>query len=366
MTRRKTVALAAAIAVAVIASVAAAWWFWWRMPALPEGILEGYGRIEATEITVAAKVPGRVAEVRVREGNAVRAGEMLVRISANEVGQRAVQAESRVEAAEAQLRMRDAEGKAKLEEADARLAGARERLQEARQQVDVLRHHLDKERADFQRDKELVVKGFISERQLNAAENRLKQADGALAQATKAAAAREADAEAARATRDGLTRQTPELLESLRQEAAVARALRGEVSVAQDELQVLAPSDATVLSRVTEPGEVVSPGTPLLVLGDLARPYMRVYLPERDVGKIKLGNAARVYVDSFPGRPFDAVVTEVANKAEFTPKDVHMPDERVTLVYAVKLEIGNPQGLVKPGMPADARIRWKPHARWED
>jgi len=366
MKRRRIIALAVGIVVAVAASGAAGWWFWWRMPALPEGILEGYGRIEATEITVAAKVPGRVAEVRVREGSAVRAGELLVRISAEEVGQRAVQAASRLEAAEAQLRMRDAESKAKLEEADARLVSARERLQEARQQVDVLQHHLDKERADFQRDKDLVVKGFISDRQLNAAESRLKQAEGALAQATKAAAARAADVEAARAARDGLARQTPELLESLRREAAAARAVRGEVSVAQQELQVVGRSDATVLSRVTEPGEVVAAGTPLLVLGDLARPYMRVYLPERDVGKVKLGNAARVYVDSLPGRPFDALVTEVANKAEFTPKDVHMPDERVTLVYAVKLEIGNPQGLVKPGMPADARIRWKPDARWED
>ena len=127
---------------------------------------------------------------------------------------------------------------------------------------------------------------------------------------------------------------------------------------------MIAPSEGTILTKAAQPGELLSPGKPLLVLGDLERPYLRVYLPEREIGKVKLGDAARVYVDSFPGRPFDAFVIEVANKAEFTPKDVHMPDERVTLVYAVKLEIRNPQGLVKPGMPADARIRWKPDAPW--
>ena len=100
------------------------------------------------------------------------------------------------------------------------------------------------------------------------------------------------------------------------------------------------------------------------MLADLERPYLRVYIPERDIGKVKLGDPARVYVDSFPNRPFEAVVTEVAKKAEFTPKDVHMPDERVTLVYSVKLEIRNPQGVLKPGMPADALIRWKPEAPW--
>jgi HlyD family secretion protein len=89
-----------------------------------------------------------------------------------------------------------------------------------------------------------------------------------------------------------------------------------------------------------------------------------VYLAEIDIGKVKLGDAARVYVDSFPDRPFEAVVTEIANKAEFTPKDVHMPDERTTLVYGVKLEIRNPEGVIKPGMPASALIRWKPDVPW--
>ena len=362
MKRWRTLALTA-VAVALVAAAGLGWW-WWSSPKLPEGILEGYGRIEATEITVSAKVGGRIVDMPVREGSVVAKGDLLAVLSAQEVGERATQAESHLASAEAQVRLRDEESKAKLKEADARLAAARERLHEVHERVKVLEHHAEQTRADFQRDRDLVAKNFISERQLSTSENKLRQTEGELTQAKKMVSAAQSDVEAAQAARDGIARQTPELLESLKREAAAARAARGEVGVAEAELRIVAPAAATVITKAAEPGELMSPGKPLVVLGDLERPYLRVYLPERDIGKVKLGDAARVYVDSFPGRTFDAVVTEVANKAEFTPKDVHMPDERVTLVYSVKLEIGNPQGLAKPGMPADALIRWKPDAPW--
>ncbi len=353
----------AGVAAVVVAGVGALAW-WWSSPKLPEGILEGYGRIEATEVTVSAKVPGRIAEMPVREGDRVRKGDLLAVLSAEEIGQRAAQAESRVASAEAQVRLHDEESKARLKEAVARLASAREHLHEAHERVKVLEHHAEQARTDFQRDRDLVAKNFISERQLSNSESKLKQAEGELTQAKKMVSAAEADVEAAQAARDGIARQTPALLESAAGAAAAAQAARAEVGVSESELRIVAPSDGTIITKAAEPGELLSPGKPLLVIGDLERPYLRVYLPERDIGKVKLGDAARVYVDSFPGRAFDAVVTEVANKAEFTPKDVHMPDERVTLVYAVKLEIRNPQGLTKPGMPADGRIRWKPAAPW--
>ena len=140
--------------------------------------------------------------------------------------------------------------------------------------------------------------------------------------------------------------------------------MREEASATVSELRIVAPQDGVVITKAAQAGELAFPGQVLVVLADLERPYLRVYLAEIDVGKVKLGDAARVYVDSFPDRPFDATVTEIANKAEFTPKDVHMPDERTTLVYGVKLEIRNPDGFAKPGMPASARIRWKPDAPW--
>ena len=356
-----TAALAASTAL-----VAAAWvgWQWFSVPKFPEGILEGHGRIEATEVTVSSKVSGRVAELRVREGDRVRAGDLLAVLSADEVGQRVTQAESRVTSAEAQLRLRDEESKARLRETDARLVSTREHLQEVRERVKALEHHAASARTDFQRDRDLVAKGFISDRQLSNSGDKLQQVESELAQAKKMMAAAEADVQAAQAARDGIARQAPALLESLRGEAAAARASRGEAGVSESELRIVAPIDGTVITKAAEVGEVLAPGRALLVLGDLTRPYLRVYGPEIDIGKVKLGDAARVYTDSFPDRPFEAAVTEIANKAEFTPKDVHMPDERTTLVYGVKLEIRNPEGLAKPGMPASARLRWMPDAPW--
>lgn len=130
--------------------------------------------------------------------------------------------------------------------------------------------------------------------------------------------------------------------------------------------RVLAPFDGTVLQKLVEKGQVVAPGTPLVTFVDLSKLYVKVYIAEKEIGKVQLGNAARVYVDAFPKKYFAAAVSEVAQQAEFTPRDIHMKDERVTLVFAVKLTLDNPQGFLKPGMPADAKIRWEPESPWGD
>lgn len=306
------------IGAALLLALAGTGWFlrpWLFPPGLPEGILVGYGRIEATEVTVSSKITGRIASLPASEGDRVEKGALIAAVSSEEIGARLAQAGARVEAAES-----------RAEQAAAKLA--------------TLAHHAAAARIDYRRDRELYDKGFISIRQLDRAENALRLAQD------EWRGARSLQAEA-------------------RAETDAARAARDEAQAAVAETRIVAPLSATVTTRAAEPGELVFPGTPLVVLADLNRPYLRVYLPERDIGKVKLGDPARVYVDSFPKRPFEAAVTEVAKKAEFTPKDVHMPDERVTLVYSVKLEIRNPQGLLKPGMPADALIRWKPGAAWE-
>ncbi|MFZ5589985.1 MAG: HlyD family secretion protein [Pseudomonadota bacterium] len=301
-----------------LALIAAAAWFMWRWfspGGLPEGILEGYGRIEGTEVTVSSKVTGRITRLAVAEGDYIEKDALIAELSAEEIGARLAQASAHVEAAEKQIT-----------QVSARLTTAE--------------HHVAKARQDYQRIQTLQQKGMVSAQQLDQSENALRAAEGELqaAQAQLAAA---------------------------RAEAAAARAARAEAQVIANETRITAPIAGTVVTKAAQAGELTLPGKPLVVLVDLTRPYLRVYLPEKDIGKVKLGDAARVYVDSFPKQPFEAVVTEVAKKAEFTPKDVHMPDERVTLVYSVKLEIKNPQGLLKPGMPADALIRWKPDAAWE-
>ena len=119
------------------------------------------------------------------------------------------------------------------------------------------------------------------------------------------------------------------------------------------------PIAGTVLKKNLEKGELAFPGTPILTLGDLGKPWMRIYLPETQIGRVRLGQSATIRVDSFPDRTFTAKITSIANKAEFTPKTVETKEDRVKLVFAVKLLIENPGAMLKPGMPADAVIQVK-------
>jgi HlyD family secretion protein len=112
-------------------------------------------------------------------------------------------------------------------------------------------------------------------------------------------------------------------------------------------------------------GEVVTAGAPLFEVVDLDRLYLKVYVPEIQIGKIRLNLQARIYTDAFPDRPFEATVRYIASKAEFTPKEIQTPDERVKLIYAVKLYLKeNPDHQLTPGLPADAVIRWKEDVAW--
>ena len=105
-------------------------------------------------------------------------------------------------------------------------------------------------------------------------------------------------------------------------------------------------------------------GTPIATLIDLSDIYVRVYIPEKDIGKIRLGNPARIYTDAFPDTFFKGEVAEVSQKAEFTPKDVHVEEERTKLVFGIKVKIENPQGYLKPGMSVDVKIKWEENVPW--
>ncbi|TAK08247.1 MAG: HlyD family efflux transporter periplasmic adaptor subunit [Candidatus Manganitrophaceae bacterium] len=301
----------------VLIFVAVAGWGAWRFfspPPLPEGILEGHGRIEGTEIAVSGKITGRIAAMGVKEGERVEKGTEIARLSADEIEARLSQAQARAEAAERQVT-------------------------QLSERVKTLAHHAAKVRVDHERNQALFRQGVLSKQQFDRSESALKEAEGEL-------------------------RATEALLAASQSEAAAAQAIRREAEAALSEMRITAPITGTIVTKAMEEGELALPGRTLVTLVDLTHPYLRVYLPEREIGKVKLGDPARVFVDSFPNRPFEAEVTEVAQKAEFTPKDVHMPDERVTLVYGVKLQIKNPQGFLKPGMPADALIKWKPETPW--
>jgi HlyD family secretion protein len=219
-------------------------------------------------------------------------------------------------------------------------------------------------RRDVVRMRSLIREQAVSQQQLDQAEARWKVAvteisvaKAALDQATKELSQAELGWQRIRS-------KEAEVAALERQRDQADAALAEADSVLRD-LTILAPTDGTVTVRMVDVGEVVTAGTPLLELVDLDRLYLQVYVPEVQIGKVRLDLRARIYTDAYPDQPFDATVRYIASQAEFTPKEVQTQDERVKLIYAVRLYLkNNPDHRLTPGLPADAIIRWKDDVAW--
>jgi HlyD family secretion protein len=285
-------------------------------PVVPAALVYGNGRIEATEVRVGSEISGRVAESRLIEGMPVSTGDLLVRID------------------DADLNLRLAQSKAERETADRAVAKAKAAL-------DVARHHASTAEADVKRYRVLASADTISTERLDQAENAFQEAEGNVA--TLDAAMREAESQLV---------AFDKAVALLEQQVQKAR--------------ITAPAAGTILVKGTEPGEVVAVGQSLAVMADLSRLELKIFVPERDLAKIKLGAPARVLTDAFPDRYAAAMVTRVDETAQFTPRDIHMPDERVQTVFGVTLAVDNPRGELKPGMPADAWVKWDESAAWPE
>jgi len=279
----------------------AAWWWGFRQQPLPEGLIQANGRIEGDHYTVASKVPGKIAELNAREGDAVESGQILAQLDDDRVLAKMEQAEHGLVAIEAQCQAAAA----------------------AEQQ----------ERRDKARMQDLFSKG-------TAARHEAEQAELAWTIARDQLAAAQA-------------------------QCRVAKATVLEAKSVLDDLTIRAPASGIITTRISDKGEVVAAGSPLFDIVDLDRLYLKVYIPGKEIGMVRLGLPARVFIDAFPDEPFPATVRYIASRAEFTPKEVQTPDERVKLVYAVKLYFdANPDHRLTPGLPADAVIRWQESAPW--
>ncbi len=138
-----------------------------------------------------------------------------------------------------------------------------------------------------------------------------------------------------------------------------------EIQSMLDDLTIKAPVSGMITTRIADVGEVVTAGSPLFDIVDLDKLYLKVYVAENKIGKVRLHLPAKIYTDAFPDQPLPATVRYIASQAEFTPKEVQTPDERVKLVYAVKLYLDeNPAHRFTPGLPADAIIRWRQQTPW--
>jgi HlyD family secretion protein len=293
-------------------------------------ILEGTGTIEATEVRVGSKVVGRIERLLVREGETVEAGKVIARLESAEYAAAVDRDRASVAKAEAQL--------AEL------LAGAREQeIKEARAAVAQAAANLEKARLDWERYQELYAEGAISSLERDAALNRHQ-----VAQEQHRAAQERLNLHLAGAR--------AEAIEAARWEVARAKAALSASMVTLGDTVIRAPISGIVLTKASEEGETVLVGTPVVVMIDPQDIWLRVYIAESDIGRVRLGQSARISVDSFPDRSFPGKVTEISTRAEFTPKNVQTKKERVYLVFGVKITLENPEGLLKPGMPADAEI----------
>ena len=353
-----------AFGMALTAGIYLAYDRWISNDGLPEGLIQANGRIEGDHVTVASKFPGRIQELLVREGATVMAGQVLIRLEDSQASARVQQAkhaaaaaEAQVGAAHTQLVVLNREVPLSIEAADAQVAKAKALWdkaiaveQEAKTDAERFRLLADKDQASIQQRDQAWMRWDVAKNEVVAALSGITHAKKQLAQAELGwSRIRAKEGEVA-------------VLERQRDHA---HAVLDEVESILKDLTITAPTSGTVTTRMVDVGEVIVVGAPLLELVDLDRLYLKVYVPEMQIGKVRLDVPARIYTDAFPEQPFEARVRYIASKAEFTPKEVQTPDERVKLIYAVKLYLNeNPDHRLTPGLPADAIIRWKDDVAW--
>jgi HlyD family secretion protein len=380
--------------VAVAAGLALAGWTWWRDRQGPRNFIQASGRIEVTEVNVSSKVTGRIAKLLVEEGTDVTSGQLIAELEGEELEAQLRQARATLQSAEAKLtqaritlRVEPTTVRTQIRQAEENLRAAEERLgllkagsrpQEIEEGRANLRQNLARlEIARLTRDRYrgLLADGAVSKQDLDRAESDFQAAEAAV-RATRERlgmleeGSRLEDIRAAQAERDRAAaaleaaRANAATLDLRQQDVRVAEAAVGEaqanvrrLETQVDELKVFAPLSATVLTKAMEAGEVVASGKPIVLLGDLDHPWIKVYVTATEVGKLMLGAPARVLVDSFPQQPFRGTITWIADQAEFTPKNIQTKEERVNLVYAVKITIANAERKLKAGMTADAELR---------
>ncbi len=322
------------IGVAAVVVLAAAAWI--GRAALGDGGgedgLTASGTVEAREADLGFQVAGRVERITVQEGDAVAAGQVLAVLDTAELSARRAAAAAQLGAARAQLSELE-RGSRPEEVASARAAeaAARQRAEDASR--------------DLERARTLFEGGAVSQEALDKAGTAAGMAQAQLDQVR----------EQMRMVEQGPRR---ERVEAARAQVAQARAGVTQVEAVLSNAVIRAPFAGVVTVRHREPGETVSPGLPVVTMLDPAARWVRIYVPEDRVGRLALGEAARITSDAFPDRSYDGRVSFIASQAEFTPKNVQTQEERVKLVYAVKIAItGDPSGDLKSGVPADVELR---------
>lgn len=355
----------AVIAVVLCAIAAGLAYYLAHARRMPEGLIAASGRIEGDRIVAASKFPGKIAAVMVHEGDSVAAGASIAQLDDQQIASRLEQARQALNAVDAQYQAGSSALAIARREVPLAQANADATVSQAQAALNKAQAVETQAARDSVRHRELFEHGSIEKRRLEGAELALQVAQSDVAAAREALVrARQGAAEAALG-QDKVKAKQQELAALQAQRERAAGAVAEASSVSADQL-IKAPAAGIVVARLREPGEVIQAGSSVAELANLDALHLKVYVPEAQIGKVKLGQPVRLYVDSQPDQPYEAKVSYIAARAEFTPKEVQTADERVKLVYAVKLAIvANPGHRLTPGLPADAVIRWDEHVAWQ-
>ncbi len=322
------------ILILLAAAVAGAAYFYPRFTTKtePQNQLTLSGNIEAHESLVSFKVPGRIVDLPIEEGQQVKPDALLARLDDADYRQKVRIAEAAVNVRQSNLELM--------------LAGTREQELKASEETMLnAKADLEEKKLDDDRAHRLFSKDEVSAQDRDLADTAVKRAEATFQ------AAQQRYNEAVEGTRK-------EDIAIARANLKQADADLGLSQVNLDYATLRAPSAGVITVREAELGEVVIPGTPVVTLADLDHIWLRAYIAETDLGRIHWGQEATVTTDTYPGKQYPGHISFISSSAEFTPKSVQTYKERVTLVYRIKIDIDNPKHELKPGMPADAHINF--------
>lgn len=340
------------------------------------------GNIEVTNAELSFKIPGKVTERLVTEGDMIKQGQVVARLDSSEYDQALAVEKAAVRKAEAALaELRAGSRPQEIQQAFATMEKARSWLDQlqagsrpqeiasAEAEVEHARSDMENLEREYKRQDELVKEGVSSQEQFDRAKTVFMLAVASLKEANEKLklvreGPRKEEIEQARQSlkeateHHALVKEGPrkEVIEQARAQLQQSQAGLALAQTRLDYTILFAPFSGTVLSKNVEPGEFVYAGTPVVTAADLQDIWLRAYINETDLGRVKLGQKARVTTDTYPGKVYDGKVSFIAGQAEFTPKNVQTEKERVKLVYRIKIVLSNPMLELKPGMPADAEV----------
>jgi HlyD family secretion protein len=294
------------------------------------GVIRVSGNIEVTTVELSFKIPGRVLERPLDEGEMVKPGQLVARLDSEELRHEVAGRQAEVQAARAAL--------AELE------AGYRkEEIAQAEAVLQRIEADARRIKTDFTRQQALYKREVISRREFDASRASYEESQARVMEAK----------ERLSMLRSGPRRET---IDQARARLRDAEALLDLAKTRLGYATLVSSVNGLVLSKNIEPGEQVAPGTPVVTIGMLDEVWVKAYISETDLGRVKVGQKAWVTTDTYPGRRYPGYISFISSEAEFTPKNVQTKKERVKLVYRIKIMISNPNMELKPGMPADAEI----------